>query len=160
MAGSLAKVMGGRGLLLETLPAHFPTPSGDFTDPRAKSTGRTKKTYGYACKPYRDEAGANWQNTELRKAADKYGVQVVRYAQVLAKRHDAHVGFRRNTGRKDCLHWCFAEELFSPLLSAILGGVQRALECPEPLREFEHDARWKSLAAALTRQATPDNPAT
>jgi len=161
LAGSISKVMGGRSLLLETLPAHFPKPSGDFTDPRsstARPASRSRRS-AYACKMYSDEEGANWQNAELSHWATVYNVTVVKYAHVMASRFDGHVGTRRNTGRMDCLHWCYAEELFDPLLSALSTATTAALACPGPQRDLSHAPKWRKLIAELADAAWDERSA-
>jgi len=110
LVAALKAAAPGRGMLLETLPAHFPTFSGDFFDPRQGAAWKTKdKVNNFVCQAHGDGAGKGrrggsgggvlvegegWRNEALHGVANPEGVPVIRLHRHLVDRPDAHQGWR------------------------------------------------------------------
>eukprot|EP00192_Tetraselmis_astigmatica_P005068 CAMPEP_0117657322 /NCGR_PEP_ID=MMETSP0804-20121206/5268_1 /TAXON_ID=1074897 /ORGANISM="Tetraselmis astigmatica, Strain CCMP880" /LENGTH=477 /DNA_ID=CAMNT_0005463767 /DNA_START=170 /DNA_END=1604 /DNA_ORIENTATION=- len=157
LAKSMSGVLGGRGVLLDMLPAHFPTPSGDFTDPRGRLKVYRSGRVGYVCKGFSDKKGASWQNDAMAAAAAAHGVPVVEFSHVLRERWDAHMGWDEPGGKGarkylDCVHWCWSPSLFQPLLSRLLSALRTALACPPPARELLYKGLWERFHSGLPQQ--------
>ena len=109
LAARLAAFRNGSGfrraMLLETLPQHFPSRdgSGDYDARTAMGPCEARATGD-------DEPG--WRNEVLRRVAAAHGVPVVRAHAALASLHRLH-----RTG--ECTHWCYARDLFSPLVEGV-----------------------------------------
>jgi len=153
LVAALKAAAPGRALLLETLPAHFPTFSGDFFDPRHGAAWRSKdRMNNYVCQAHGDggkgagrggaaaaaaaaaREGEGWRNEALHGVAHPAGVPVLRLHCHLAARADAHQGWRGfgNIVRKwgiDCVHFCWSRALFAPSVAVLQRAVTAGLAC-------------------------------
>lgn len=126
-------------IMLDTLPGHFPTVSGDifgerrrappYWEPRDMLNPLRKD---YICVPNEGENGG-WRNGILSAAAAKGKVPVLRLAPFLETRFDAHQGFAGFGGTKrghlDCVHWCYSAALWRPALARVHQAVEGAAGC-------------------------------
>ena len=145
LVAALKSAANGRGILLETLPAHFPTVSGDFFDPRQAPAWKAKdKMNNYVCQAHGGGGGGKgggkgggagasvegegWRNEALHAVAHPAGIPVIRLHRHLVERWDAHQGWRGfgNIVRKwgiDCVHFCWSQALMAPSVSVLQRAV-------------------------------------
>ena len=143
LVGALKSAAAGRAMLVETLPAHFPTFSGDFFDPSRAAAWKTKdKMNNFVCQAHGGGGGRGkegggdegWRNEALHAVASPEGVPVIRLHRHLVDRADAHQGWRGfgNIVRKwgiDCVHWCWSEALMAPSVAVIHKAVLAGVQC-------------------------------
>ncbi|KAK3263789.1 hypothetical protein CYMTET_27431 [Cymbomonas tetramitiformis] len=134
LATTLRSVAPRRAVLVETLPAHFPTASGDIFDPKRHSAFAMKDKKGYyVCRKTRAR-GKMWQNTLMHQVASEHHLPVLQVHDIFAARWDAHQGWRgpgdvfRKFGQ-DCVHWCYSRFLFRPIAAAMQEAVLAATSC-------------------------------
>ena len=181
LVASLKSAAPGRGMLLETLPAHFPTFSGDFFDPRQGAAWKTKdKMNNFVCQAHGDGGGTRgvkrggrrvgaskgdsglvegegWRNEALHAVANPEGVPVIRLHRHLVDRSDAHQGWRGfgNIVRKwgiDCVHWCWSEALMAPSVAVLQQAVLASVRCTKGSPEMKLGSPARARWLAVMRQ--------
>jgi hypothetical protein len=118
---------GKRGILVDTVPQHFPTQrgSGAFSD----------RIDGKRCVPVDpgdySHTGADWHTQVVRRVSHENGLQVVEVLDIFVPRWDAHLESRPKTatsgsGNLDCTHYCHRDSVWEPLLSRIGASIRIA----------------------------------
>uniref|UniRef100_A0A7S0R8N9 Trichome birefringence-like C-terminal domain-containing protein n=1 Tax=Pyramimonas obovata TaxID=1411642 RepID=A0A7S0R8N9_9CHLO len=149
----------GQVILMDTLPAHFGSPSGDLFDRKATMSVKKPRGVGYACKPVKDpfgKDGGDWRNIKLRKHAASLGLPVMPLFKILHERWDAHLGpvmfgaeqpAEVENSRKDdeqegdegpehldCVHWCFSKLFMEPVVIQVQHALVAALNSSRACR--------------------------
>lgn len=159
LATTLQSAAPRRAVLVETLPAHFPTASGDIFDPKRHAAFAMKEKKGYyVCRKMRAR-GKMWQNKLMHQVASEHNLPVLQVHDIFAARWDAHQGWRgpgdvfRKFGQ-DCVHWCYSRFLFRPIIAAMQETILAATSCNSttPAMPLGSDTRRTFVQAMIDKR--------
>ena len=127
----LARVngLGGKAaVLVDSWPGHFPTADGDYARGRTwppVTRSRGPSAYVGNCVPHTSNLLSS-RASLIGAMAAAQGVPVAEVSRVMKANYAGHL---HRSGGVDCLHVCYARDLFAPLWDAV---VRRALGVLHP----------------------------